>query len=42
MFDAPRVVTLLVYPCGVEEYHRLVERGRAVATARVRVAPRNL
>lgn len=42
LFDAPRVMTLLVYPCGVEEYRRLVERGRAVATARVRVAPRNL
>jgi hypothetical protein len=42
LFDAPRVLTLLVYPCGVEEYRRLVERGRAVATARVRVAPRNL
>ena len=35
-------MTLLVYPCGIEEYRRLVERGRAMATARVRIAPRNL
>ena len=42
LFDAPRVVTLLVYPCGVEEYRSLAERGRALAMARVRAAPRNL
>lgn len=42
LFDVSRIVTLLVYPCGVDVYRRLVDRGRAVATARVRVAPRNL
>jgi hypothetical protein len=31
-----------VYPVGVEDHRRLVERGRALSMARVRVAPRNI
>jgi hypothetical protein len=42
LFVAPRLVTLLVYACGIEAHRRLVERGRAISTARVRVAARNL
>lgn len=42
LFDAPRVVTMLVYPCGVEEYRRLVERDRVMQVAKLRTAPRNV
>jgi len=42
LFDAPRVVTLLVYPCGVEEWRGLAERGRELALARVRTGPRHV
>jgi hypothetical protein len=42
LFDAPKIVTLLVYPCGVDAYRRLAERGRGHALARIRTTPRNL
>lgn len=42
LFDAPRVVTLLVYPCAVDEWRRLAENGRTLALARVRTGPRNV
>jgi 5-methylcytosine-specific restriction endonuclease McrBC regulatory subunit McrC len=42
LFDAPRVVTLLVYPVGIDAHRNLVQRGRALSMARVRVAPRNI
>lgn len=42
LFDAPRIVTMLVYPCGVEAYRRLMERERVMQVAKVRTAPRNV
>jgi len=42
LFDARRVVTMLVYPCGVEVYRRLVERDRVMQVAKVRTSPRNI
>lgn len=35
LFDTPRMVTLLAYPCGSEEHPRLVERRRAMTIARL-------
>jgi hypothetical protein len=42
LFDAPRVVTLLAYPCGMDRWRRLAERGRELVRARVRTSPRNV
>jgi hypothetical protein len=39
---ASKIVTLLVYPCGVDAYRRLAEHGRTHALARVRTTPRNV
>lgn len=42
LFEAPRVVTLLVYPCAPEEWEALRERGKVLSLARVRTSPRNV
>ncbi|MBA3891911.1 MAG: hypothetical protein H0X64_15420 [Gemmatimonadaceae bacterium] len=42
LFEAPRVVTLLVYPCAEDSWWRLHERGRVLSRARARTSPRNI
>lgn len=42
LFDAPRIVTLLVYPCGIEKWQALRSTGAVLALARARTAPRNV
>ncbi len=42
LFDAPRIVTLLVYPCGIDEWRALRSAGTVLALARARTAPRNV
>jgi len=40
LYDAPRVVALLAYPCGVERWRELAERNRVLMLARARTSPR--
>ncbi|HJL15894.1 MAG TPA: hypothetical protein RMH99_09570 [Sandaracinaceae bacterium LLY-WYZ-13_1] len=42
LYDAERIVSLLVYPCGVERWRELARRRRVLARARVRSRQRNL
>lgn len=42
LFEAPRVVTLLVYPCAADAWGELLERDRVLSLARLRTAPRNV
>jgi hypothetical protein len=42
LYDAPRVVALLVYPCGVERWRELNARKRVLLRARARVSPRTV
>jgi hypothetical protein len=42
LFEAERIVSLLVYPCGVDRWRELARRERVLARARVRSARRNL
>jgi hypothetical protein len=42
LFDAPRVVTLLAFPCETERWNQLNERGRVLTRARVRTSPRHV
>ncbi len=42
LFEAPRIVTLLVYPCGVDAWRELHLRGRTLSLAKTRTAPRNV
>lgn len=42
LFEAPRVVTLLVYPCPADQWSDLLARDRVLSLARLRTAPRNV
>lgn len=42
LFDAERIVALLVYPCGVDRWRELAERKRVLARAQARTARRNI
>lgn len=42
LFDAPRVVTLLVYPCAADDWEALRSRDQVFSLARLRTSPRNV
>lgn len=42
LFEAQRVVTLLVYPCSTDEWNDLASRNRLLSMARLRTYPRNV
>ena len=42
LFDAPRVVAVLAYPCDLNAWHSLAHRDRVLARARLRTSPRNV
>ncbi len=42
LYDAPRVVALLVYPCGVQRWRSLADRDRVLALARARTSARHV
>lgn len=42
MFEAKRVISLLVYPCAVDEWQELHERGKTLTVARLLTGPRHV